>query len=197
LALPPSCRAQPGAKPDAILHISRRIQREIGAVCLRQHADQLGRRAAPQLARGNPLARGQHRAGRQHPAGFDHRAVQHHRGHADESPILQPCRVNNRHMPHRHIVADQAFHALAGIHMQDRAVLNIAARADANHIRIAAQNAIEPDAGTRPDRHIADHRRIRRDPGIRRDMRDHAVQRPERAGRVGWVFGHAGASLRL
>ncbi len=47
-------------------------------------------------------------------------------------------------------------------------------------LHVAAHQAMEPDAGLRADHDVADHRRGRRDEGIRRNLRRDAVQREDR-----------------
>ncbi len=65
-------------------------------------------------------------------------------------------------MPHRHAVTDiTAGHTPRNV--QNRPVLYIRARTDADFMHIAAHLHAEPDGGVRADLHIARDARVRRD----------------------------------
>ena len=68
-------------------------------------------------------------------------------------------------MAHRHIVADDR-RLRAGVDVDDGAILDVAALADADEIGIAAQHAVKPHTRLRTDLDLADHRRRGRNEGI-------------------------------
>ena len=63
--------------------------------------------------------------------------------------------------------------------MNDSAILNIGARADANLIDIATKHAAEPDRTARADFDVADHDCARRNKGRRVNFRHDAAIREE------------------
>jgi hypothetical protein len=111
-------------------------------------------------------------------SGFDHRPVQYDSSHSDERAVMQMGGVHDRAVADGDIVSDVAFHPLAWIYVQHRRILHIAARADAYPVGVAAQHAVEPDAGAHRDFHIANDHGGWGDPGIRMELRENTVQRP-------------------
>lgn len=91
--------------------------------------------------------------------------------------------MQQRHMAHEHVFADDGRIATRAIKVRiavyDGAVLDVAARADADCVDVAAQHAIEPDACLRADRHLADDLTPRRDEGRVMDDRHGPVKRDE------------------
>ena len=95
-------------------------------------------------------------------------------------PIRAPLRIVE-HMPikgvradgaavQHHLVADRAVLAdrerVAGIDMEDAAVLDIAAFADLDDVVVGPQDGAEPDAGFALEADVADQDGARRDPVI-------------------------------
>src|SRR3546814_12686345 len=88
-------------------------------------------------------------------------------------------------MADQHILADDRRIALGPVRhravaMNDAALLDVAARADANVADVRAQHAIVPDADVGSDDHVADDAAAGRDEGARvvlRRLAVHAVDR--------------------
>ncbi len=105
--------------------------------------------------------------------------------------------MQNDAVAHGHILFDDE-RILVLHHVQDRTILNIAARADANPVHVAANHGAGPDAGVLANRHVANNHGGRIDVSRRGDLRpaaaiaaDHSLtsalflprERPPRAGR--------------
>src|SRR5690606_27202354 len=75
------------------------------------------------------------------------------------------------------------------------AVLNVGAAPDANDVDVAAQHAVEPDAGLRPDHHVADDPRAGRDEDVRRKIGPGALEGID-ARAHGRAHGNSGACSR-
>src|SRR5262249_47603172 len=125
---------------------------------------------------------------------FDFRAVHYTGLHADKRLAFDHASMKQRHMPDRHIVADQSritiqrrrFAGADGLrrrrYMNDRSILNIGALADADFIHIAAHDAAEPNGTSRTDFDIADNHRARGDESARIDLRHDAVEGKDNGG---------------
>src|SRR5262249_21435401 len=120
--------------------------------------------------------------------GLDHGAVHDAGLHTDEAAILERTGMQQRHVAHRHVGADGAGEAalaasavLLLVDVDDRAVLDVGARADADSVAVAAQHAAEPDAALGADVDIADHHCRRRNEGAGGDARLEIVERQDQA----------------
>ena len=140
------------------------------------------RPAHPHLSALHPLARRHQRAGGDPGAAFHHRVIHHRGAHADHAAVLQHAGVQHAHVTHHHALADEGG-AVVGGGVDDRAVLDVAARADPDVVHVAAQDAVEPDAGVRAKHDIADHRAARGDEGAGRHPRPLVAIGQEQAGR--------------
>src|SRR6202000_3433625 len=95
-----------------------------------------------------------------------HRIIHDAGGHADHGVVLDRAGMDHRHMADHHPAADFGPLPLAR-DMNDRAVLNVRPLAHTDVIGVAAQHAIEPDAGAGADSDVTDDHRIVGDEGIR------------------------------
>ena len=82
--------------------------------------------------------------------------------------------MQNHAVAHRHIVLDDE-RVLILHDVQNRTVLNIAARPDANPMHVAANHGAGPDAGVLANRDVADDYGRRVDVSRRGDLRPAAV----------------------
>ncbi|MGA2190503.1 MAG: hypothetical protein ABSH33_18435 [Steroidobacteraceae bacterium] len=100
-------------------------------------------------------------SGRHHGAGgneavaSDADAVENHRAVRDERRLTDRASVQQRTMADRDVGGQ--FHRLAGVRVDDGAVLDIGAVADRDPIIVAAQHTIEPYARPDPEANVADH----------------------------------------
>jgi len=105
--------------------------------------------AEPQLAFTDQLARRNHRAGANHAVPADDDAVEHGRVHADQAGVHDRAGVHDGAVADGDVGADgqretaRRVVAVVG-HVQDRTVLDIAARADADGVHVAARDRERP-----------------------------------------------------
>src|SRR3989344_5875162 len=137
-----------------------------------QFAHALRRAAHPQITAFEFLAFGDQAAGAEEGAGAQDRAVENGGTHADEATQLDGAAGNDALMADGDIVADHhrpaARHALVLMRaVEDAAVLDVGARADADDIHVAAHRAHGPDGRVLADDDIADDgcRRVDVNPG--------------------------------
>src|SRR5690606_2611642 len=72
---------------------------------------------------------------------------------ADQAVVADLAAVQHGHVPHRDPFADGQ--RLAGIRMQHRPVLDVAARADGDRVVVAAGHGPEPQAGPGAENHVS------------------------------------------
>src|SRR5215204_5357694 len=94
--------------------------------------------------------------------GTDARAVQDRRAHADERSRPDDAAVQDGLVADGAVLADH--HGEARIRVQDRAVLDVRARADVDKLVVAAQDGAEPDAGVLTEADPPHDLRARGDP---------------------------------
>ena len=115
---------------------------------------------------------------------FNHAAIHNNRTKPDQAFGFDRAPMQHRHMADQGIVFDdrwKADHAtLVRVAVDDCAILNIAARADAYRIHIPAQHTIIPDACAFADFDIADDPAARRNKSRRVNARRIAVERYDR-----------------
>ena len=88
-------------------------------------------------------------------------------------PVADRAAVQDGMMADRHVLADRQRRA--GIGMEHRGFLDIAARADDDRGVVRADHGAEPDAGVIAEPCVADHVCARRDPGIGAEGRSMAA----------------------
>jgi len=137
-----------------------------------QLAHALRRASHPQITAFEFLALGDQAAGAEEGTGAQDRAVEDGGTHADEATRLDGAAVNDALMADGDIVADHHGPASRNTFVfmgpvQNAAVLDIGARADADDIHVAAHRAHGPDGRVRADDDIADdgRRRVDVNPG--------------------------------
>ena len=125
------------------------------AVCLAQRTHR-GRDANGQAARRDHHPLGHQGPGTDDRAGADDGAVQHDGSDADETAVLHARAMHHGPMPNRDPRPDGAWHP--GIAVQHRAILHVAAVADADPVRIGAHDRSGPDAHVTAEHDVAkDH----------------------------------------
>lgn len=135
-----------------------------------QVAHELGWRSGPKLSRGYPLVGRQCRAGSQHGISFNHAAVHDGGAQADKGAVFQCCAVQHHHMTDQSVVANYSgvsirCDRIRAVAVDGRAILNIAARTDADEVYISTNHAIIPYARFRADLDVADYLASGRDKG--------------------------------
>src|SRR3546814_42440 len=115
-----------------------------------QIAHIFGGTAAPKLTVKDALTRRQHSAGGQHRVTLYYAAIHDDRSQSDERAVLQRATMQHGHVADQHVFPNDSGKApravLVAIAMDDGAVLDIGASADADMIHIRADDAIIPDA---------------------------------------------------
>ena len=178
--------------PPRKLHVILGGAIKTGALFFGENAHKLGRIAHPKLHGADALAGRQHGTGSNHAAFFNHRAIQHRGPHADKGAVHQRAGMHNGGMAHGDIITDDGGFA-PGIHMHNRAILDIHALADGDEVGITAQHAVIPDIGLLPDRDIADHGGGRRDEDAIMNLRPDAFKDIKRAAIGGLLHIHDSA----
>ncbi len=145
-----------------------------------ERPDHLGRRTDDQRTVGKRLALGDQRAGADQAAAADASAVEQDRAHADQRAGADRAAVQDRPVADRAVFADVEGKAHIGV--QRATLLDIAARAEADALVVAAQRRPEPDSAILPERDVADDVRVGRDPEAagRRQNRANAAKRVNR-----------------
>src|SRR6266852_9469611 len=95
------------------------------------------------------------RAGGHDAASADFHAVEYDGAHADEATRLDGAAVQGDAVADGDVVAEEEGIFVAH-YVEDAAVLNIGARADADVVHVAAHDGAGPDAGVGADDHVAD-----------------------------------------
>src|SRR5712692_2448206 len=95
-------------------------------------------------------------AGGHDAAGADFYAVEDDGAHADQASGLDGAAVQGDAVADGDVVAEEQRIFVAH-DVEDAAVLNIGARADANVVHVAADDGARPDAGVGADDHVADN----------------------------------------
>src|SRR5580704_1750676 len=111
--------------------------------------------ADDQAARRDFGAFEEERAGGYDAAGADVHAVQDYGTHADEAARLDGAAVQRDGVADGHVVAEDE-RVLVAHDVEDAAVLNVGARADANVVHVAANHGAGPDARIFADDYVAD-----------------------------------------
>ncbi len=129
---------------------------------LGQRPHLFGRAAHIEVAALQCFARRYQAAGAQHHVVFNHGAIHHHGTHADENTVADAATVQHGLMAHGDIVADQQWKAVwvegaCVSDMQHRAVLNTAARADADTVHVATYHHQRPDGTVVADIDVTQH----------------------------------------
>ena len=110
-------------------------------------------------SRRNSLVLGQDGARTDDGTVSDDRPVHHRGAHRDHAPVSNRRTMHDRTVPDHHVIANDRRHVR--IHMHDRSVLDVRARADPNRCHVASNDCPVPDAASRANRDIPDHvRRI-------------------------------------
>src|SRR5690606_15605359 len=118
--------------------------------------------AKPQLAAAHYLARRHQRTGADVAVVFHHHPVHHRRTHADQRAVADRAGVDDGAVADGDVVADDrgiAVHARmrAGMaDVDDGSVLQVAARADAHEVDVAAHHGARPDRTVVADPDVTD-----------------------------------------
>src|SRR5262249_44282245 len=136
------------------IHVDRRL------IDFAKRALHFSRRTHDQTARRNRGAFGEEGAGGDDAALADDYAIQDGDAHADEAAIHDGAAVERDSMAYGDVVPeDERVFVLHDV--EDGAVLNVGARADADVVDVASDDAERPDAGVFTDDHVADNDRSR------------------------------------
>ena len=100
--------------------------------------------------------------------------IQQNRSHAHQHPRFDCAAVQNHAVAHGHIVLDDE-RILVLHHVQNRTILNIASRPDADPVHVAANHRARPDAGVLTNGDVADNYGRGIDVSRRGDLRPPAV----------------------
>src|SRR5690606_12260535 len=146
----------------------------------------LPRRVAdPQLALAHGAPGRHQRAGADEGVLLHHRAVEHDRAHADEHRVLDPAGVDDRLVADRHVLADHGGEPAqlrvrpVVADVDHGAVLDIAARADADEVDVAADHRLRPHRHVVSQLHVADHAGVGIDVDPRAERRKDVAIRPD------------------
>src|SRR5215212_2283929 len=100
--------------------------------------------------------------------------VQQDRAHPDEASVFDHAPVQDRAVPHGHLVADEGGVRRLVVHVDDHAVLEVRLTAHPDVVHIAADHHVHPDAARRADHDVPNH--LRRLVDVRRRIdRGHDV----------------------
>lgn len=117
-----------------------------GALFVGEGAFDLGGGADDQDARGDLHARGDERASADHAVGADTRAVEDNGPHADEAVVLDEAAVDDGAVSDGDVVFEGGGVAVVG-DVEDGAVLDVCASADADGVDVAAYHCVKPNGG--------------------------------------------------
>jgi len=140
--------------------------------------------ADPQFAFADDLAGRDECAGTDHAVAMHDRAVEYGCVHADQAGVVDRACMHDRGMADRDIAADEQREAVVGVfarmrHMQDRPVLHIRARADADVVHVAAHDHAGPERSVVAEFDIADQVGGRIDVGVCAEPRQDALVRSD------------------
>ena len=138
----------------APLDIRLRVCAQPRDVFRRQLAHDFRRCAENQRVVRERLAFRHDRAGTNQTVAADDRSIQDHRLNPDQRTFADRAAVQHRLVPDRHVFGNRQ--RKARVRMQDRAFLDVAARADRNRLVVAANRRAEPHARVLLEHDLAD-----------------------------------------
>jgi hypothetical protein len=94
----------------------------------------------------------------------DHGMVEDHALDADQRFVADGAAMQHDQVADGDVGAERQRHA--GVDMQHRAVLDVAAGADGDRVVVAAHHGVPPDAGGVAEADVADHGGVGGDPGL-------------------------------